>query len=89
MKTRSRGINLVLLLGGTVVSGLLTGHLLSRLSSLPDEAALLSSCSALVGSPRFFIVLLRRFSLTALYWGMSEPKNKCMKLSRQFRVKKF
>jgi hypothetical protein len=24
-----------------------------------------------------------------LYWGMSEPKNKCMKLSRQFRVKKF
>jgi len=46
MKTRSRGINLVLLLGGTVVSGLLTGHLLSRLSSLPDEAALLDLAEA-------------------------------------------
>ena len=46
MKTRSRGINLVLLLGGAIVSGLLTGHLLSRLSSLPDEAALLDLAQA-------------------------------------------
>jgi hypothetical protein len=46
MKRYSQGIRLTLFFGGVVVSGLLTGYLLSQLSSVPDESALLDLAEA-------------------------------------------